>query len=248
MRKGLVVVVASLMFLAAQALGSEIHVSFSSEFTQQQKDCALAAVSEWQSAIRDSVTFANISMEIGTDISGLAGALVAQSSAGGDINLTPMPWDSDVSVRIEVNRDYLSQIFFDPCGAVPSNEFDGLTIFRHELSHAVGFNDWYIAFSNHLTADSAGVRTYQGQDFILGITPESQGAHISDGRYSNDLMNAGVAPGVRRTISEMDLRVLSDAYGYQTPEPGTLAILSASLYGLIWKRRWNAGAPRRSQD
>jgi hypothetical protein len=231
------------MALCSPVWASEIQVTFSDSYTQQQKDCVLAAVADWQAGIQDNLVFANISMEIGSDISGLAGTLVTQVSSDGSVNMTPPPWDPEVYVRIQVNTSYVAQISFDPDGPVPANKFDGLTIFRHEFAHALGFNDWYFGLSRNLTTEPGGGRTYQGVDFTVGLTPESQGVHVSDSLYPNDLMMAGIAPGTRTGISELDLRVLTDAYGYTTPEPSTLLLLSFSAMFAL-RTRWGIRCPR----
>jgi hypothetical protein len=203
----------ALLFLPEAAWACQIQAVFSSDFTQQEKDCALAAISEWQCAIQNNFTFANLQFDIGTDTPGLAGT---QMNWVGD-GPAPSPWWPGVSMEIQLSANYISQISFDATGPVPSNMYDGLSIFRHELCHALGFDEWYDAFNLHLGTDAAGARTYHAfAGFSVGITPQGQGTHMDDSNYPDDLMVAGLPPGVRRPISAIDLAVLSDAYPYTT--------------------------------
>jgi hypothetical protein len=187
-------------------------VTFSNDFSQQEKDCALAAVAEWQVAIQDNYTFANVYMDIGNDIPGaLAGTQVYLS---GGFYIPPIPpWAYGVEMHIELTQTYLSQISFDT-SSVASGLFDGLSIFRHELGHALGFSSWYESFADNLVAQSDGSRLYEHGGLSVGITPDNQGTHMADANYPDDLMNAGLPTGVRRPISQIDLEILSDAYGY----------------------------------
>jgi hypothetical protein len=213
------------MSLAALAVSSSpaciIQPIFDSSFTQQEKTCALAAVADWESAIPDNLTFSNVYMQNGTNI-GTALASTAIQYAGGYMPYPTQPWYSQYSAQIiEFNSNYLSQTSFDPVNPVPAGMYDGLSIFLHELGHALGFSDQYDAFSANMTADGSGNRYYAYGPLVVGLTPYSQGTHMSDSRYPNDLMVAGLGTGVRRGISNIDLQVLSDAYGYTIP--GTFA-------------------------
>jgi hypothetical protein len=181
----------------------------------------MAAVADWESAIPNNITFSNVYMQNGTDI-GTALASTAIEYAGGYMPYPTQPWYSQYTAQIiEFNSNYLSQTSFDPVNPVPAGMYDGLSIFLHELGHALGFSDQYAAFSANLTTDGSGNRFYADGPLVVGLTPYSQGTHISDSRYPNDLMVANLGTGVRRGISNVDLQVLSDAYGYTIP--GTFA-------------------------
>jgi len=228
-----------------------------SNYTVQQKACAQAAIDEWQSMIRDNYTFAHVQFEIGTDVGGgLAGTLVGTvpqpvSPSKKPAGPAPVidPWDPYVLIRIQLNTNYISQMGFDANSPPDPNLYDALTIFRHELGHGLGIDDWYADFSAKLTAGPGANRTYTGSDFSVLLTGSSQGTHMADANYPGDLMVPTLGTGVRRDISEIDLRILGDAFGYTVPEPATLLLIgfgSAALLAARRRRKGGATGSRRA--
>jgi hypothetical protein len=227
----------AVLSLARAGWAAVITPTFSADYTAQEKSAAQAAIDEWQSMIRDNYTFANVQFEIGTDVPGaLAGTLVGtvpQPISGWQMSGPVLkPWDPSVLIRIQLNTNYISQMSFDAGSPPDPNRYDALTIFRHELCHGLGFDEWYADFSAKLTDGPGANRTYNGTGFSVEFTGTSQGTHIADANYPGDLMVPTLGTGVRRDISEIDLTILSDAYGYTVPEPAsvgwvlfTLAIL-----------------------
>jgi len=221
--------------------------------------CAQAAIDQWEATIISDITFANAVRFRIVDM-GTSGILAETSIAAG--GYSPLmaeglwsspegvsgfveygfgipldPWGSDTYVTIDLNSAYLDQMFFGgPAGAVPGDKYDALTIFRHELGHAVGFSAAYADFAAKLTDGPGSDRTYNGDGFTVELTGASQGTHVLD---SADLMSPTLGTGVRQDVSsDPDLRVLSDAYGYVTPEPATLALMAVGVVaGLVARRR-----------
>jgi len=231
-----------------------IDATFDANFTPDREACAQAAIDQWDATITNSYTFSNVRLLI-MDLSFLGNPLAATNISSGayqplgaqDEGIrgtgwesfgTPLvPWGTDTYITIALNTTYVNQMYFGLAEAVPGGEYDALTILRHELCHAVGFAEEYAALGTKLTPGPGSDRTYNGNGFTVEMTPASNGTHLVG--YSNDLMNATLGTGVRRDISDApDLRILMDAYGYTTPEPATLVMLT--IGGLVAIRRRRA--------
>lgn len=231
-----------------------------------RKTCAQAAIDQWEATITSDITFANaVSFRI-TNMSTQGNPLAATSIASGgysslmaegewipsvpgggsgDGGVTAIkPWGSSTYVTITLNSVFVDQMFFggpaDPVSG--SNEYDALTIFRHELAHAVGFSAAYTDFAAKLSGIEPNAdRTYTGSDFTALITGANYGTHIPNA--TTDLMNAGLGKEVRKDISaDPDLKILMDAYNGYTPEPATLAMVAVGLAGALAARRRRAAA------
>lgn len=142
-----------------------------------------------------------------------------------------------------------------------ANKFDLLTVIKHELGHALGWDGDFQAFrqfmdglfvgddkDNQFLDGMFGALTLEG-DGQAGSLNESPSnninelSHLDRTIYANDLMNPLVSAGVRRLQSPLDIAVLGTAYGYVTnlnpahvPEPGTIFIFVIGLAGLGFLR------------
>ena len=238
------------------ASAAVINATFDSNYTADRQACAQAAIDQWENTLLNSYTFDHVRMLI-MDLSFLGTPLAAtninfgayypqlaegDASSGGQWQMIGpglIPWDSNTYITIALNTNYVDSTYFGLSDPVPAGKYDALTIFRHELGHAVGFAEEYADFADNLTDGPGSNRTYNGDSFTVEITPASQGTHVVG--YANDLMNAGLPAGVRRDISaDPDLMILMDAYGYTTPEPATITLLVAGLAGVVAVRRRRA--------
>jgi hypothetical protein len=243
-----------------QASAIVINATFDGNYTPEQSAIGQAAIDEWETTLLDSYTFDHVRMLI-MDLSFIGSPLAATNISSGAYQPIGVgaeaacdtgwerlggpvlvPWGADTYITIALNTAYVNQMYFGLAEPVPGGEYDALTIFRHELCHAVGFAEEYADFGAKLLDGPGSDRTYNGNGFTVEITPASQGTHVLG---NTDLMSVGLGPGVRRDISaDPDLRVLADAYGYGVPEPATIALLAVGLGGAVaWRRRGGAASP-----
>lgn len=200
------------------------------DWTPDQQAVLQQAITDWTSdiAFADGNT-QNINVTVYMTDAG-EGTYLAQWQFGGTLP-GEFPYSPGISDWIAVNTFYLSQDSFALTGPVPSDEYDMLTVFRHELGHMLGFapgvyDNWSPLISNNIF-DPNG----------LAIPMNADGAHVD---LPDDLMYFSLDPGVRKDISTTDLAMLSTAYGYTitaAPEPASLAIFTLALFPLLKRPR-----------
>jgi hypothetical protein len=181
------------------------------------------------------------------------------------------PNGSKADLRIEIGKEYLlKDLWFDPeparrSTAVLADKIDAVSVFAHEIGHALAFNGWWNepqarwqrGFGSTwdlLTYDDGSLRYFTGaraMSLYGGPVPVTTGnnKHIGNsvGAGSDllgDLMN-GVAfeYGARYDVSPLNLEMLADmGIGLATvPEPPTGLLLAAGLAGLLGFGRLRAG-------
>jgi len=141
-------------------------------------------------------------------------------------------------------------------GAV--GKIDLLSLIKHELGHAVGFNEDFTKW-DAASNDATGVLTYGGNTInLLGTADSNELSHLdptaavlglmlSAGSFDNPVTAAPDDGGFgdRRVQSGLDLDILSSIYGFtvdktkleEVPEPSTLFIGSISALMLMFRSR-----------
>ncbi|AMB47897.1 hemolysin [Methylobacterium sp. AMS5] len=109
--------------------------------------------------------------------------------------------------RVTLGEHRLGDFFYDPAGvaAVPGNKIDALTLFQHEIGHALGFLDFAA------TDGGNGVLLFNGENTrtVLG-GPARLDAIRSHVWGIEDLMDPFSNWGRRSHISDLDLAMLQD--------------------------------------
>lgn len=181
------------------------------------------------------------------------------------------PNGDDADVVIMLNPGYVAhQLWFDPdpvarTAPVGADRTDAMSVFIHEIGHALAFNGWgngingappagygstwdqfvsyegsnmYFNGPQAMSVYGAPVPITQGNNFHFGNSPAS-GRPGSD--LANDLFNGWMFyNGQRYGISALDEAVLADTgteLAKQVPEPAGAALFMAALAGLFCARR-----------
>ncbi|MCP4582878.1 MAG: hypothetical protein GY839_14810 [candidate division Zixibacteria bacterium] len=116
------------------------------------------------------------------------------------------------SARIRFNSNAAVNWYYGLLPPVPEDEFDFYTVANHEIAHALGFTVNCQRFSDNVTANPGGSRSYNPNpdpgEPTGSLTPANQGTHTDPGTHPDDLMNPTIGPGERRTPSALDENIM----------------------------------------
>lgn len=84
---------------------------------------------------------------------------------------------------------------------------DLYTTVAHELGHVLGFDDQFDRFDALIVND-----LFVGPTAIAVMNPD--GGHLDNAFHPNTLLDVGRVPGTRELVSDLELDMLADAYGY----------------------------------
>ena len=212
--------------------GVAIHPTFvdaaGASWNATQRGVINQVINEWEAVFADNHT---IDMTFTFKHFGTSGPLGLWN---GSISTFPgtdlYPYSPEVSHTVRFNADLLSTsspnyLWWDPTPTTSNDQpfvaWDALTVVRHELTHALGFTgDFYVddfakpsevdKWESHMTGtifDPGGLN--------VSMTSNSDLAHVADsGVTTSDLMIDKLVNNTRRSISEIDKRMLALAYGY----------------------------------
>jgi len=165
--------------------------------------------------------------------------LVYEQGAAAEIKSGNDPNGIDFDVEISFNTNYVTnELWFDSdpvqrTAVVPTNRTDGMSVFLHELGHAIGFNGWFDTAGNlpadyMSTFDEHVVTSPGGQQYFHGPLAVAEYGEPVPLTFQNpshlgnnaprpgtdlraDLMNGVVFfSGTRYFVSELDLAILTD--------------------------------------
>jgi Ca2+-binding RTX toxin-like protein len=140
----------------------------------------------------------------------------------------------------ESHHEFSSVLSAFAAASGPEDQSDFLTVVTHEIGHALGIvnyrgpgsssdqlrihsmlfdigddpNDWGPARVREL-------RPFSNAGAIASMT-DAGGGHLYPAHHPNDLLNPEIPTGERRLISDLDVRILRDVYGYTVKMPSDL--------------------------
>jgi Ca2+-binding RTX toxin-like protein len=109
---------------------------------------------------------------------------------------------------------------------------DLYTTLLRELAHALGFAVEYTRFAGRVTNDPppAATRTYTGASGLKAtLGPAADGTYLDPTAHPHDLLNANQPSRTRHLPSDLDVRLLADAFGYTVALPSTRQTFLANL-------------------
>ena len=152
-------------------------------------------------------------------------------------------------IIVTINSQNLGQLYLGGGTSVPSGQYDGLSLFEHEIAHGLGFAGettpqgtlgGYEELWDHDLANIGGVEYFTGPNaekvdggpvavtYNLGNGEDY--AHLADSDAdpnADDLMSGlGLPAGTSRPISDVDLAILADV---GAPIAGIVTVSGTSL-------------------
>jgi len=221
----IVAAIAAMIFACVSTARSApiaINVTYSNG-TATEKQIFGQAVSDWTGTLANP-TGKTVALALAVDFQALAIGN-GGSTTGFNVDADKLPTSSSITMSNNTDMYYS----LDP--AVPATKKDALTVARHEICHALGFGMPFDLYSAQ--ADTAAVPPTWTKGTVtatLAGTSLNDASHLDATAHPNDIVNLTVGLGNRRSISNIDVKILTAAFGYNlVPEPASLSLLAAAL-------------------
>lgn len=201
--------------------------------------------------MNDSSLLADGAPSCGVAAGPLDGRTLVTLSSESELS-TGVHMSDQADIVVDINSQNLGQLYLGGGSVVPSGQYDGLSLFEHEIAHGLGFAGettqqgalgsdeelW-----DHYLTNIGGVEYFTGPNaekvaggpvavtYNLGNGEDY--AHLADSRAdpnARDLMSGlGLPAGTSRPISDIDLAILADVGAPITGIAGTAGVSGASL-------------------
>jgi hypothetical protein len=252
----LAVVLSASSFAPAFTITPTFVNSAAQTWTTNEEAVVNEAISDWTSVLSYTNPNQNINMEflfisaglnvsVGPPPTGYLGLWTGQYAA--PQNAVVDPWSTTMTHIVDVNTDWMTPPAGDPVltfatgnpgpistTVVSPSAYDALTVFRHEIGHALGLTTLYTTDALPQPQVSPSILLSQVTDAgptgaIFDDTPgglniplasASNPSHVAD---NNDLMSVTLSNGVSKGIGFTDIEELSLAYGYAITIPAGLS-------------------------
>ena len=191
------------------------------------------------------------------DRAGTGGRLARWNGSGSNLFVGDdlLPWNKATHV-VNFNADVLdtslsNYLWWDPSPGDGSDQpfvaWDALSVARHEIGHALGYTNDFYTYDfgapsqskpwGDLISDVGGTPVFDAGGLNIGMNSFSDISHVANsGLSQDDLMTPAIVNGTRREISQINIDMLTTAYGYEViPEPSAIILVASS--GLLLLRR-----------
>ena len=185
------------------------------------------AISDWEASVLDNQTI-NVTFDFMN--AGTGGYLgLWHGSENLFVGTNVYPWTPGVTQVVHFNVDLMDatqqNYLLFTTGALPFDNWDALSVARHELGHMLGFTtNFYVNDFHDISQLDRWAAHEVGSVFDpggLNVQMAADLSHTADtGSTANDLMNPASPNGIRRPISPIDEAMLAEAHHYQlAPDP-----------------------------
>jgi hypothetical protein len=202
-------VLCSLAVGGIQAKADMLKITYGGTNDATQKSLIDDAIKEWLACLTGSPKGQPINLMLNFTFKDLGlGVGGATSNTMTDGNGNPK------SADIEINTN---NVIFYGLGAVPKDKFDALSLIKHEIGHALGFNfgdqsknEGYTKWNDQVTDDGT-TATFDkgGLNVTLSGLDDNGKSHLDPTKYPDDLMiPVPVMKGQRKGPSTLDFQML----------------------------------------